>query len=84
MGCHFLLQGILPTQGLNPHLLHWQVDALPLSHPRSPHTCVHTHTVFSKSITLIFGATVDPTESLEDTWGLAPAVTLEPLQVQLP
>ena len=22
MGCHFLLQGILPTQGLNPGLLH--------------------------------------------------------------
>ena len=21
MGCHFLLQGIFPTQGLNPHLL---------------------------------------------------------------
>jgi len=36
MGCHFLLQGIFPTQGLNPHLmclLHWQVDSLPLSHP---------------------------------------------------
>ena len=24
------------TQGLNPHLLHWQVDSLPLSHLRSP------------------------------------------------
>ena len=23
MGCHFLLQGIFPTQGSNPHLLHW-------------------------------------------------------------
>ena len=22
VGCHFLLQGIFPTQGLNPHLLH--------------------------------------------------------------
>ena len=31
MGCHFLLQGIFPTQGLNPHLLHllpWKVDSL--------------------------------------------------------
>ena len=38
-GCHFLLQGIFPTQGLNPHLLHllyWQADSLPLSHPGSP------------------------------------------------
>ena len=30
VGCHFLLQGIFPTQGLNLgllHLLHWQVDS---------------------------------------------------------
>ena len=26
VGGHFLLQGIFPTQGLNPCLLHWQVD----------------------------------------------------------
>ena len=40
-GCHFLLQGIFPTQGLNPHLLHllhWQADSLPLDHLGSPHT----------------------------------------------
>ena len=33
VGCYFLLQGIFPTQGLNPSLLcllHWQVDSLPL------------------------------------------------------
>ena len=30
MVCHFLLQGSFPTQGLNPHLLHWQVDSLSL------------------------------------------------------
>ena len=32
MGCHFLLQGTFPIQGLNPrllHLLHWQVGSLP-------------------------------------------------------
>ena len=32
LGCHALLQGFFPTQGSNPHLLHWQVDSLPLSH----------------------------------------------------
>ena len=32
VGWHFLLQGILPTQGLNLCLLHWQVNSLPLSH----------------------------------------------------
>ena len=35
-GCHFLLQGIFPTQGLNPCLLHSQADSLPLSHQGSP------------------------------------------------
>ena len=35
VGCHFLLKGIYPTQGLNLRLLHWQADSvlsLPLSH----------------------------------------------------
>ena len=30
MGCHFLLQGIFPTQGSNQRLLHWELDSLPL------------------------------------------------------
>ena len=36
MGCHALLQGIFPTQGLNMCLLcflHWQVGSLPLAPP---------------------------------------------------
>ena len=36
VGCHFLLQGIFPSQGLKLHLLHWQVDCLPLHHLGSP------------------------------------------------
>ena len=35
VGCQSLLQGIFPTQGLSPrllHFLHWQVDSLPLNH----------------------------------------------------
>ena len=36
VGCHFLLQGISPTQGWNLHILHWQMDSLPLSHQGSP------------------------------------------------
>ena len=39
VGCHFLLLGIFPTQGLNRcfwHLLHWQVDSLPLCHLGRP------------------------------------------------
>ena len=36
VGCHFLLQGIFPTQGSNPHLLHCRQILLQLSHLRSP------------------------------------------------
>ena len=39
IGCHFLLQGIFPTQESNLCLLcflHWQADSLPLSHWGSP------------------------------------------------
>ena len=32
VGCHALLQRIVPTQGSNSHLLHWQGDSLPLSY----------------------------------------------------
>ena len=32
VGCHFLLQGIFPTQGWNLRLLHWQVNSVPLSY----------------------------------------------------
>ena len=35
--CHTLLQGIFPTQRLNPCLLPWHVDSLPLCHLGSPY-----------------------------------------------
>ena len=41
VGCHFLLQGTFPTQGLNLCfllLLHLKVDSLPLSHQGNPLT----------------------------------------------
>ena len=37
VGCHALLKGTFPTQGLNPGLLHWQAGSVPLSHKGSPH-----------------------------------------------
>ena len=40
MGCYFLLQGIFPTQGWNPcllHLLQWQEGSLPLAPPGKTH-----------------------------------------------
>ena len=41
VGCHLLLQGIFPTQGLNPCLLcllHWQTGSLPPGHWEAPVT----------------------------------------------
>ena len=35
-GCLSLLQGIFPTQGSNPRLLHWQAGSSALSHLGSP------------------------------------------------
>ena len=35
VGCHFLLQGIFLTQGLNPGLLHCRQTLYPLSHQGS-------------------------------------------------
>ena len=49
MGCHFLLQGISPTQGLKLRPLHWQADSLPGA-TRGAHSIYyrpsssHTHT----------------------------------------
>ena len=39
VGCHFLLQGIFLSQGLNMHLLHllhWQTGSSPLAPPGKP------------------------------------------------
>ena len=49
VGCHALLQDILPTQGSNPRLscpLHWQVGSLPPAPPRSQQ---HVGSCFSLS-----------------------------------
>ena len=47
-GLSFLLQGIFPTQGLNPHLLcllYWQAYSLPLSHLGSSYWIIRKHLV---------------------------------------
>ena len=46
VGCHFLLQGIFPTQRLKPHLLHWQMDSLPLNLILSPEYSLMTLKLF--------------------------------------
>ena len=50
VGSHFLLQGIFPTQGWNPHLLHWQVDSLPTELQGSPIFCGHVISFICASV----------------------------------
>ena len=49
-----LLQGIFPTQGSNPcllHLLHWQAGSLPLAHWEAPiYTCVYVYILLVSSL----------------------------------
>ena len=42
VGCHFLLQGIFPTQGLNLCLLHWQADTFTTA-PPGKQTSIYLH-----------------------------------------
>ena len=48
VGSHFLLQRIFLTQGLNPSLLHWQADSLPLNQTFA--TIKHIRTQTRKTI----------------------------------
>ena len=48
--CHFLLQGIFPTQGTNLCLLHWQANSLSLSHLGSYVCYVLSRSVMSSSL----------------------------------
>ena len=51
VGYNFLLQGIFLTQGLNPHLLHWQEGPLPLAPPgKSISSLQFSHSVMSDSL----------------------------------
>ena len=48
-GCHFLLQGLFPTQRSNPGLLcllHWQTDFLPLYPLGSPYIYIYVTYIF--------------------------------------
>ena len=63
MGCHFFLQGIFPTQGLNLHLLcllHWQVGSLPLGPPGKPLLMTIDYSYWASQVA--------PVMSIQETW----------------
>jgi len=48
VGCHLLLlHGIVPTQGWNPRLLHWQASSLPLALPGKPLVYIHCEIIIT-------------------------------------
>ena len=49
----FAACGILPDQGCNPCLLHWQVDSSPLSHQGSPRNVLNLDCVSVKVLVVI-------------------------------
>ena len=83
-GLHFLLQGILQTQGSNPHplcLLHWQVDSLPLHHLGSPVVFHQFSSVLSPSHVWLFvtpwTAVCQASLSITNSWSLLKLMSIE-------
>ena len=68
VGC--LLQGIFPTKGLNPRLLHWQASLLPLSHQGSPYLKIHKQIRPKPQKTEQLKQTVIPTETFKTLFAL--------------
>ena len=52
VSCHVLFQGIFPTQGLKPGLLHlhWQVASVPLASPGKPFSIPDPHVILHSYI----------------------------------
>ena len=59
---HFLLQGIFPTEELNPCLLcllHWQADSLQLSHLWGPYSNIYSSIIYNSHYLETFLSTGD-------------------------
>ena len=80
-GCHFLLQGIFLSQGLNVNLLHWKADSLPLHHLGSPwniSSVQFNHSVMSDSLQPHgLQHTRPPCPSPTNTWSLLKPTSIE-------
>ena len=65
LGCHFLLRGLFPTQGLN--LLHWQTDSLPLRR------CFRILAIVNNAAIMV-AQLVKNTPAIQDTPGSIPGL----------
>ena len=70
VGCHFLLQGTFPNQGLNPSLLHGQVGSLPLAPPGNPTITLDFCFLacFRKSLASLVVQMVKNLPVMQETW----------------
>ena len=78
MGRHALLQGIFPTQGLNPRLLcllHWQVGSLPLAQLRKPARLLSRVQLFVTPWTVACQAPLSMGLSRQEYWSGLPFPT---------
>ena len=79
IGCHSLLQGIFPTQGLNTGLLNWQMDSLPLAPPGVCAVHVLSHfgfvRVFETMWTVAHQASLSLGFSRQGYWGGLPCAS---------
>ena len=69
VGCRFLLQGIFPTQGSNPHLLFWQANFFTTEIPGSS-LFLGRRNLFQRFIVIIYIATGLKINQLEKHWGV--------------
>jgi len=82
LGCHFLLQGIFPTQGLNLHLLClllWQAGSLPLGSFLL--TLCRLYTSYYRYFVVAVESLTKQSDSFENPWTAAHQV---PLSMRFP
>ena len=81
VGCHALLKGIFPTQGLNSHflrLLHWQADSLPSSHLDKANTSFPARLTIGQTEITVQGSDIQSHSGLlswKSAWGIAQEAT---------
>ena len=71
MDCHALLQGLLPTQGSNPHLfclLHWQAGSLTLAPPGKPPILIMVINTARLSLLKVSDTHITIIPSSPETW----------------
>ena len=84
VGCHFLLQGIFPTQGLNSGLLLCRQMLLPSEPPGKSHDLPLNLFYFFIGVQLLYNIVFLPCNSVNQLYVYIHSLPLEPLSHQPP